>query len=99
MKALFILNRVIYSETTSKCTEVILKVKKSTFVVDERRTFTLHEYRITGDDPMKCVYWKKIGMHLYINVNFILWKYKVFNLNLQLYPFAHQYTLYFLTLK
>ena len=88
MKALFILNRVIYSKTTSKCTEVILKVKKSTFVVDERRTFTLHEYRITGDDPMKCVY-------LYINVNFILWKYKVFNLNLQLYPFAHLYTLYF----
>ena len=68
MKALFILNRVIYSETTSKCTEVILKVKKSTFVVDERRTFTLHEYRITGDDPMKCVYWKKLAC-IYISMS------------------------------
>ena len=28
MKALFMLNRVIYSKTTSKCTEVILDVNK-----------------------------------------------------------------------
>lgn len=51
------------------------------FEVDEKRTFDLQGHKRSTNEL--CVF-EYIGMYLYINIHFILGKYKVFNMNLQL---------------